>query len=64
MVNRENKATELYNLKDDLEQAHNLIDKTEHGELIDQLHQKFLKYNDHNSETKEPRTTQPFYVTK
>jgi arylsulfatase A-like enzyme len=60
MVNRENKAEELYHLGTDLAQENNLIDLPEHRELIDSLHAKFLKYNDHIDETQEPRTTKAF----
>ena len=60
MVNRENKAEELYNLGKDLAQENNLIDIPEHRELIDRLHAKFLKHNDHIDETQEPRTTKAF----
>ncbi len=59
-VNRENKAGELYNLSNDLAQENNLIDHPEYRELIDRLHTKFLKYNDHKNETWEPRTTEAF----
>jgi len=63
-VNRDNKATELYNLKNDLAQENNLIEYPEYRKLIDRLHAKFLKYNDHIDETLEPRTTKAFRVTK
>lgn len=57
VVDRENKATELYNLKEDLQQKNNLIDAAEHQELIEELKTTFLKHNDHNDKTLEPRTT-------
>ncbi len=57
LVNRESKATELYNLETDLAQEQNLIEKPEHQELIERLRLKFLKHNDHKNETLEPRTT-------
>jgi hypothetical protein len=60
MVNRENKADELYMLGNDLAQENNLIDIPEHRELIDRLHAKFLEHNDHIDETQEPRTTKAF----
>lgn len=62
MVNRENKAVELYNLSNDLAQENNLIDHPEYRELIDRLRTKFLKYNDHKNETWEPRTTEAFRI--
>ncbi len=60
LVDRSNQATELYNLKNDLAQETNLIDKTEHQELIKQLLSTFLQHNDHKDDTLEPRTTLPF----
>jgi arylsulfatase A-like enzyme len=63
-VNRENKAEELYNLSKDLAQVNNLITHPEYRELIDRLRTKFLKYNDHNNETWDPRTTEPFRIYK
>lgn len=64
MVDRRNKATELYNLDNDLAQKKNLIDQPEHKKLVRQLHAKFLKHNDHNKETRDPRTTKAFRVTR
>jgi len=60
LVNRENEATELYNLATDLAQENNIIDNLEHKELIERLKAKFLKHNDHKDETLEPRTTAAF----
>lgn len=60
MVDRENKATELYDLSIDLGQNNNLINDTEYSELVKRLKAKFLKYNDHNIETIEPRTTKAY----
>ena len=57
VVDRKNEATELYNLKNDLAQEKNLIDKEEHQQLIEKLKKKFLSYNDHDNETVEPRST-------
>lgn len=62
MVDRENEATELYDLSTDLAQENNLIDKPEYQETVKRLKAKFLKYNDHNTETIEPRTTTAFKV--
>jgi len=57
LVDRENTATELYNLESDLAQENNLIENPEHANLIQRLKEKFLKHNDHKNETLEPRTT-------
>lgn len=62
LVDRESKATELYNLGNDLAQENDLIDKPEHKELIERLRVKFLKHNDHKNETLEPRTTVAYSV--
>ena len=48
----------------DLAQEKNLIDRPEHRDLIERLHAKFLKHNDHNEETRDPRTTRAFRVAK
>ncbi|TLX75766.1 arylsulfatase [Labilibacter sediminis] len=64
LVNRENKATELYNLKTDLAQETNLIESPEHSDLIQKLHNTFLTHNDHKNETLEPRTTKAFKVKR
>ena len=64
LVNRESKATELYNLGTDLAQENNLIEKPEHRELIERLRLKFLKHNDHKNETLEPRTTKAYSTQK
>jgi arylsulfatase A-like enzyme len=60
MVDRNNEATELYNLETDLAQEVNLIGEAEHGELIQRLKEKFLTYNDHVDKTLDPRTTEVF----
>lgn len=60
VVDRNNEATELYDLSTDLQQEHNLINEEKYQETIARLHKKFLKYNDHNNETLEPRTTEPY----
>ena len=62
MVDRENQATELYDLSKDLAQEHNLIEDEKYSETIARLKEKFLKYNDHNIETVEPRTTEAYKV--
>lgn len=62
MVDRENKATELYDLSTDLAQENNLIEEEKYSETIARLKSKFLKYNDHDNDTVEPRTTKVFRV--
>lgn len=62
VVDRNNRATELYDLSSDIAQENNLIDQEEYKETIERLHAKFLKYNDHIDETVTPRTTEPFRV--
>ncbi|MGY5849938.1 sulfatase-like hydrolase/transferase [Salegentibacter sp. F14] len=62
VVDRNNEATELYDLANDLAQEHNLIEDENYQETIERLHQKFLTYNDHDTETVEPRTTKTFKV--
>lgn len=62
MVDRNNQATELYDLSKDLAQENNLIEKKTQQETIQRLHQKFLKFNDHDNKTIEPRTTEAFQV--
>jgi arylsulfatase A-like enzyme len=64
MVNRENKAIELYDLGKDLAQEHDLIDVPKYRRLIGRLQAKFLLHNDHNDETMEPRTTKAFRAPK
>lgn len=62
VVDRNNQATELYDLSTDLAQETNLIGEKSYKETINRLLAKFLKYNDHNNETVHPRTTQAFRV--
>lgn len=62
VVDRKNEATELYDLAEDPAQATNLILEEEYKEEVQRLHQKFLKYNDHNNDTVEPRTTEAYRV--
>ena len=62
VVDKDNKATELYDLATDLGQKNNLIDAAEHRETSARLRKKFLTYNDHDDDTVEPRTTEPFRV--
>ncbi len=59
-VNRENIAEELFHLRDDPGQENNLIEDVQYGELVDRLKDKFILYNDHNKNTREPRTTQVY----
>ena len=61
LVDKENKATELYDLATDIAQEHNLIEEPKYRDLVPRLRAKFLKYNDHDDETfDEPRTTKRF----
>ena len=63
LVDKENKATELYDLSADIAQEHNLIADPKHAATVTRLRAKFLKYNDHDNKTfNEPRTTTPFRV--
>jgi arylsulfatase A-like enzyme len=62
VVDRNEEATELYDLSVDLAQENNLIDEAAHRETVARLHQKFLQYNDHDNETIEPRTTEAYRV--
>ncbi len=64
LVNRDNEGTELYDLGNDLAQENNLIDMEEYQQSVERLQAKFLKYNDHDNETIEPRTTKAFTVIK
>lgn len=58
LVDRNNEATELYDLSSDLAQANDLIGNPEYAQLVQRVHAKFLKHNDHDSQTfDEPRTT-------
>jgi arylsulfatase A-like enzyme len=62
VVDKNNQATELYDLATDLAQKNNLIDAAVHRETVDRLRRKFLTYNDHKDDTVEPRTTEAFRV--
>jgi arylsulfatase A-like enzyme len=58
LVDKDNKATELYDLSTDIAQARDLIADPKYREVVTRLHAKFLKYNDHDDKTfDEPRTT-------
>ncbi|UZJ44003.1 arylsulfatase [Marinimicrobium sp. C6131] len=58
VVDKDNRATELYNLKNDLAQEYNLIDDKRYRNKVRYLKEKFLTYNDHDDDTVEPRSTQ------
>jgi len=62
VVDRNNEATELYDLIEDPAQTTNLIAEEPYREEVQRLHRKFLKYNDHDNETVEPRTTKAFRI--
>lgn len=64
LVDRENRATELYDLDNDLAQERNMIDLPEHEALVKELHARFLRHNDHNNATRDPRTTEAFRVAR
>lgn len=57
LVDRANRATELYDLSTDIAQERNLIDDPAQAERVAALRAEFLKYNDHDDATREPRTT-------
>lgn len=58
LVDRNNNATELYDLATDVGQEKNLIGDPQHKELVERLRARFLRYNDHKDDTfDEPRTT-------
>ena len=58
VVDRENEATELYDLATDIGQERDLIADPKHRDTVVRLRAKFLRYNDHDDETfDEPRTT-------
>ncbi|MBW3566256.1 MAG: sulfatase-like hydrolase/transferase [Acidobacteria bacterium] len=58
LVDRENEATELYDLSTDIGQEHDLIADPEYSDVVARLRAKFLEYNDHDNNTfDEPRTT-------
>lgn len=60
VVDRNNEATEMYDLSTDPGQENNLIGKRKYRNTVTRLHKKFLKYNDHDNETDNPRTTAPY----
>ena len=64
VVDRRNQATELYDLATDPAQARNLIDAPAHAALIAELRAPFLKHNDHDDATREPRTTRAFKASR
>jgi hypothetical protein len=64
VVDRENVATEFYDLSTDPAQEHNLIDVPAHAGLVAELRGMFLEHNDHNDPTREPRTTRAFRASQ
>lgn len=64
VVDRNNEATELYDLAEDLGQEKNLIEEKEYEETISRLRKKFLKYNSHDNDIITPRTTKPYVPNK
>jgi hypothetical protein len=63
LVDHDNKATELYDLATDLAQRHDRIREPGRANLVEKLRGQFLRYNDHNDRTREPRTTPVFRVS-
>ena len=63
-VNSENIAEELFHLRDDPGQANNLVEDPQYSDLVSRLKTKFLKYNDHDNATREPRTTEAFRASE
>lgn len=59
-VDSENIAGELFHLRDDPGQENNLISDPQYNELVTRLRAKFIRYNDHNKNTREPRTTEAY----
>jgi arylsulfatase A-like enzyme len=57
LVDRKNQATELYDLATDPGQQRNRIAEPSQAKRVAELRAEFLKYNDHDDETREPRTT-------
>ena len=57
VVDRNNEATELYDLAADPAQERNLITDRAHARLVADLKAEFLRHNDHQDATREPRTT-------
>jgi hypothetical protein len=45
-------------------QENNLIDHPQYRELVDRLHATFFKHNDHDIDTREPRTTKAFRIIR
>lgn len=60
LVDRENRAGELYDLAADPAQEHDLSGDPAQAERVAAMHAEFLRYNDHRDDTREPRTTRPF----
>ncbi len=63
LVDRHNEATELYDLATDIAQEHDLIHDPAQARRVAAMRAEFLKYNDHDDATREPRTTKAFRVT-
>jgi hypothetical protein len=64
VVDRNNQATELYDLSSDPAQARNLIADPAQAKRVASLKAEFLKYNDHDDKTREPRTTAAFRASR
>lgn len=60
LVDHDNKATELYDLATDIGQEHDLIHDPSQAKRVAGMRAEFLRYNDHDDTTWEPRTTRAF----
>jgi arylsulfatase A-like enzyme len=64
VVDRNNQATELYDLTADRGQERNLIADPAHAARVAEMRSRFLAHNDHDDRTREPRTTTAFAAPK
>jgi arylsulfatase A-like enzyme len=64
LVDRNNEATELYDLATDIGQERNRIAEPEQADRLAAMREEFLRYNDHDDTTREPRTTPAFRATE
>ena len=64
VVDRNNQATELYDLVADPGQQRNLVGDPAQAGLVAELRAQFLRYNDHDDTTREPRTTTAYRASK
>ena len=57
VVDRENRATELYDLATDPGQQRNRVADSGQAKRVAEMRARFLQFNDHVDATHEPRTT-------